>query len=135
MYLMEKVMEIYNMDKMCTTIEQSQKLLELGIDVNTSDMYWSLVNKNNPPIVGKYCAEYGGMQLPAWSLSALLELMPKRITYCDCAWSAILIPINNEQWCCKLFSIELDVNVGFIEYTAVDAAFKMVCWLKENGKL
>ena len=27
------------MNNICTSIEQSQKLIELGIDVNTADMY------------------------------------------------------------------------------------------------
>ena len=26
--------------KICTTIEQSKKLIELGIDINTADMMW-----------------------------------------------------------------------------------------------
>ena len=30
------------MSKICTSIEQSKKLIELGIDVNTADMYWSM---------------------------------------------------------------------------------------------
>ena len=28
------------MNKICTSIEQSQKLIKLGIDVNTADMCW-----------------------------------------------------------------------------------------------
>ena len=28
------------MNKICTSMEQSQKLMELGIDVNTADMYY-----------------------------------------------------------------------------------------------
>jgi len=37
------------MNKLCTTIEQSQKLIELGIDVNTSDMFYAdlLVDGNH----------------------------------------------------------------------------------------
>jgi hypothetical protein len=31
------------MNKICTSIEQSKKLLELGIDVNTADMYYQKV--------------------------------------------------------------------------------------------
>lgn len=29
------------MNKICTSIEQSKKLIELGIDVNTADMFWN----------------------------------------------------------------------------------------------
>jgi len=28
------------MNKICTSIEQSKKLIELGIDINTADMCW-----------------------------------------------------------------------------------------------
>lgn len=28
------------MNKLCTSLEQSKKLIELRIDVNTADMYW-----------------------------------------------------------------------------------------------
>ena len=30
------------MNKICTDIEQSKKLIELGIDMNTADMCWEL---------------------------------------------------------------------------------------------
>ena len=30
------------MNKICTSIEQSKKLIELGIDVNTADMYYDV---------------------------------------------------------------------------------------------
>lgn len=28
------------MKQICTTVDQSKKLIELGLDVETSDMYW-----------------------------------------------------------------------------------------------
>ena len=31
------------MNKICTTIEQSQKLIELGVDVNTADMRYGYI--------------------------------------------------------------------------------------------
>ena len=118
------------MNKICTSIDQSKKLVELGIDVNTSDMYWSLVNKNHPPIIGKYCAEYGGMQLPAWSLSALLELMPiltDNIYYKDYPELGRCIDGN---WVVE----SAEYNTKSYD-NPLDAAFEMVCWLKENKKI
>ena len=29
------------MNKICTSVEQSKKLIELGIDIKTADMYYS----------------------------------------------------------------------------------------------
>ena len=105
------------MNKICTSIEQSQKLIELGIDVSTADMLYNLLGesyvRHDTPI-DKY-------HTPAWSLSALLKLIPK-------------------------FSLEKDIsnNAGYqLHYNydttyyddPIDAAFEMICWLKENKKL
>ena len=126
------------MNEICTSIEQSKKLLELGIDVNTSDMYWSLTNKNQPPIIGNYCAEYCGMQLPAWSFTALLELMSLINEY-NIEYRPIIERYADDGWACKYYNEETrstdDVYVRRYGRTPLDAAFKMICWLKENNKL
>ena len=139
------------MNKICTSIEQSQKLIELGIDVNTADMYWSLVNKNHPPIIGKYCAEYGGMQLPAWSLTALSKLIKSEIYGETIYGDTIIYKVDFRKY--KLTddvdlyqiaygNIKFDedghdsfkdmINTGQKE-DPVDAAFEMVDWLLLNG--
>lgn len=70
------------MNKICTSIEQSQKLIELGIDVNTADMMWddwSLIDEGWKLNVGYYPEiekDYGRKCYPAWSLAALLEVLP-----------------------------------------------------------
>lgn len=33
------------MSRICTSIDQSNKLIKLGIDVNTADMYYSFLNR------------------------------------------------------------------------------------------
>ena len=119
------------MNKICTSIDQSQKLIELGVDINTADMYWSLTNQNHPPVIGKYCAEYGGMQLPAWSLTALLELMPDVININGINYRQQEFKTKNSYCYCyadERFPISFDGQ-------PVDAAFEMVVWLKENDKL
>ena len=42
------------MNKICTTIKQSKKLIELGIDINTADMFWDMAepDKRRKPVVG-----------------------------------------------------------------------------------
>ena len=110
------------MNKICTSIDQSQKLIELGVDINTADMYWRLTNQNHPPVIGKYCAEYGGMQLPAWSMTALLGMLAEQ--------SFIIKTIENE------FNIDIPIRHCKIWFPSLfDAAFEMVVWLKENDKL
>jgi len=125
------------MNKICTSLEQSKKLMELGIDINTADIiyttFYDKISKNLPmpkevydilkyPIDGDKCT-------PAWSLSALIELMPDKIS------------INNESYYLsfkkngvefrgpitwegqKSISLEMD-NI-------LDAVFEMIVKLKE----
>ena len=63
------------MNKICTSIEQSQKLIKLGIDVNTADMCydWSVIGKEYSTVA--QCRKYIDDELPAWSLSALLNYL------------------------------------------------------------
>lgn len=113
------------MNKICTSIEQSKKLIELGIDVNTADMFWDTLFAKKPEaqvdnhhLIDEIDDEN---RVPAWSLTALLKLMPK-------------------------FSLEKDIsnNVGYqlhynynIAYCnePIDVTFEMICWLKKHNKL
>jgi len=116
--------------KICTDIEQSKKLIELGIDPKTADMNWhSLPNIEPFSRTFPYIHENGATEgiLPAWSLSALLELMP----YC-----------RIETYAGGFFSTYYCSHGAMNEVnhfekckTPVDAAFEMVCWLKENEKI
>ena len=72
--------------KICTSIEQSKKLIALGIDVNTADMYYDC---NSDDIQDKPEVAVGTVwskDIPAWSLAALIELLPNKIV------------VNNEKY-------------------------------------
>lgn len=74
------------MNKICTSIEQSKKLLALGIDINTADMYYDC---NSDDIQDKPEVAIGTVwskDIPAWSLGALIELLPNKIV------------VNNEKY-------------------------------------
>ena len=113
------------MNKICTSIEQSQELIELGIDVSTADMYWA--NDALPLIsfpLGDIDADWdyameNGM-VPAWSLAALLKLMPKSIISTPNPFS--------DNYCCR--NVEFDME--FYADNPVDAAFETLSWLLEN---
>lgn len=119
------------MSKIFTTIEQSKKLIELGIDRKTSDMfYWY---GENIIRVGGDEAQSEYFDIPAWSLTALLGLIPDKISInnkfyypsFDKKSIAFKGPITWDGQ--KSISFEMD--------NLIDAVFEMVCWLKENGKL
>lgn len=75
--------------QICTTREQSERLLALGLKKETADMYrtpsWGGVPSK---IIGYYCPnvvcfddhfDVEPNDLPAWSLERLLEMLPGRI--------------------------------------------------------
>ena len=117
---------------MCTTIEQSKKLIELGIDINTADLTvtnyplqdgsrFDFIRCKLPNDTFPSITDGKSEKIPAWSLSALLELIPKFSLEKDVS--------NNEGY-------QLHYNYDTTYYdNPVDAAFEMICWLKENNKL
>lgn len=60
-----------------TSMNQSKRLLEIGISPDTADMYYNPPPSRNIPHIGH--ANTSLIQLPAWSLSALIELLPNSI--------------------------------------------------------
>lgn len=127
------------MNKICTSIEQSKKLIELGIDVNTADMYWWYNGQ-------KYYAEtidhndFQKRDIPAWSLSALLELIPPYLgEFKDGIDFGFSKAMNGKWYSAHYIKINDNGLASFNKTvtgdTAIDAAFEMVVWLKENKKI
>lgn len=117
------------MNKICTSIEQSKRLVELWIDVKTADMYYpNRVGIDNYalPIEWKNGLSLLSQEIPAWSLTALMELMNRNCYN-------VSLNCHGAEW-----NIKFDDSEKYKDFTkdyAVDAAFEMVCWLLENGKL
>lgn len=106
-----------------TTIEQSRSLLELGLDPKSADMTWIKYDKGGEFQLTtepsqKECWDWW----PAWSLSALLEVMPK---------GTELIKMCNDA---GEFYYEIDyMFTGFEDSDPVTTAYEMACWLLESG--
>lgn len=66
------------MNQICTNKEQSSRLLEAGVNPKTADMY---LDEFECPVAFEYRRIEGhvgqDMAFPAWSLSALIDMMPK----------------------------------------------------------
>ena len=126
--------------KICTSIEQSKKLLSLGLDPSTADMYYGPIG-GNPirfaviPNVGKY----GKWDMPAWSLTALLELMPPYLFELERGIDLnIYRNINSNGWHVSYMPnnvIDMQKD-NFKQITngnsPIDAAFEMIVWLIEQ---
>ena len=146
-------------NRIATTIGQSKKLIELGIDVNTADMVYGYIapydfsdrmydgGYDEIPYIKDFFKvnpnfsenEYDG-GLPAWSLSALLELIPPYLGEFKDGIDFGFSKAINGKWYSAYYT-KFDDN-GLASFnktvtgdTAIDAAFEMVCWLKENGKI
>lgn len=125
------------MNKICTTIEQSRKLIELGVDVNTSDMYWwyNTEEKRNEASLIDYA--FVSDDIPAWSLSALLGLMPKLYEFENDPDDGGCQPNLCKGWDNNQWHIVYRISLYITDWynDPLDAAFEMVCWLKENRKI
>ena len=118
------------MTKICTNIKQSKKLVELGLDVNTADMCWSTANPGLEVLLAFPFTDADntyGDKIPAWSLSALLELLPivNESTYTMRGTLDGGAIISHEELTCVVSQ----------EDNPLDAVFEMVCWLLESRKL
>ncbi|WP_146154233.1 hypothetical protein [Prevotella sp. oral taxon 376] len=81
------------MKQICTTMEQSKKLQELGISVDTADMFYPL-GSSFPEV----CDSGDNLQVdyPAWSLGALIAILPDTI-------------IRDDKSCCGLSILNMGV--------------------------
>lgn len=87
--------------QICTNIEQSRKLLELGLKKETADMYW--VNHLDlwMPVMLLYeDRPLDNNDIPAWSLHRLLAMMPKNIAIDgDTAYPLQIQKRSDGKWC------------------------------------
>ena len=111
-----------------TSIERARKLLKLGLDSKTADMVWTISNSDLPMLLAYPIEDCNSWEdkIPAWSLSALLEVIPK-----ECEPDIQKSPINGvyfAHWFAggKPYITDYYGN-------AVTAAYEMVCWLLENN--
>lgn len=115
------------MNKICTTIEQSKKLIELGIDVNTADMFWA--DGERPAVWNNKDTSLDEMDIPAWSLAALLDILKNRAYSIDDA-NVILSSYRTVEWW------DLSINNSGLETVTksdlIDACYEMIVKLKEK---
>jgi len=110
------------MNNIATTIVQSKHLLELGLDPKTADMVWMSDKwlysiKDN--ILDK--EDFREMDTLAWSLSALLEVIPKE--------ELIDLSVSKDNyWFCS--GVHFDTSMY---NNPIDAAYAQVKWLLEQG--
>ena len=124
------------MNKICTTIEQSQKLIELGIDASTADMMWddwNLIDEGWKLSFGYYPEiekDYGRKIYPAWSLTALLDILNKTAYSIDEDASVNLSSYKAIKWDLGIDNTDLEL---ITESNPIDACYEMICKLKTES--
>lgn len=108
--------------KVCTTREQSEKLLSLGLKPETADMlhYKSASMKIWGVLVTPYSKEVSGLEkyyFPAWSLHRLIEMC------------------NNSLFAISLYNNEVSVDEDLFDVynNAFDNLVSVIGWLIKIG--
>ena len=124
------------MNKICTTIEQSKRLIELGIDINTADMFWLTTDKPRLHVLVEDLENYSRWDcMPAWSLTALSNFILPYIMDNDGNNYRINISMDGlNRWIAYYKSDNLSIHICEESKDLIDVIFEMVCWLNENLK-
>ena len=130
--------------KNCTDIEQSKKLIELGIDVNTADMMWddwSLIDEGWKLSVGYYPEiekDYGRKCYPAWSLATLLDQLEDVI--CDeedNQWELVIKKegVQYDLYYLIVYGDQENIELDRFYDDLIDCCVEMIYKLKEKDLL
>lgn len=130
-----------------TSIEQSKKLVEAGLDLNTADMFYRYDYNTHkhymvPDTILVYnWNDYYKKSIPCWSLGALIGLLPKTIETKKPKnlYFPEILPSNNcvaytalnerkEMVFLKMFATGVESDAALI-----DNMVAMICWLLENN--
>lgn len=135
-------------NQIATTIEQSQRLIACGVDKNTADFYWCDFIPDEPflamgeiPRNNDTGEVMSDGDVPAWSLSALIALLPTEIkennSYFDeiSTYGLLIYPYMqgwqiDYQYCeddeCHCLKCIHDTEL-------IEVCVKAVEWLLKNG--
>lgn len=122
----------------CTTIEQSKRLLSFRLNPESADLSWYRATEMYPYQLDTLNKGHGRMEgddlIPAWSLNALLEVLPRKIELHSGEWDKrydyvhrfiIESDEDNKKWKCsykaqKWFAFEATGD------TVIEAVYSIV---------
>ncbi|WP_462355797.1 hypothetical protein [Phocaeicola coprophilus] len=133
--------------QIATNINQSWKLLNLGLKPCTADMY---LEKSKTPEYGEYhlhtiCEgidpeHWFSVRMnrditPAWSLDRLLELIPKSIKQRHRPNADFDMHSDGQYWFISYEELGYDVKHQEMRHKSFDAVICMIEWLIHNNHL
>ena len=110
-------------ESIATSIEQSNMLVkEFCMDIGTADMFWrySKVDQHNYLIAIDEYEQMYSANVPAWSLTRLIKLMPTLTEY-----GRLSMVRNGEE----VTEFRYGTDIVFGSPDPVDAAVQMIEWL------
>lgn len=110
------------MNPKATTIEQSRKLLELGLDPKSADFAW--VGEDGC-FVKSSSYEVEDKETPAWSLEALIDALPSGTVFISTGRLGYCVSFYAGAW----------VHYESTEYSKslLNQVFEIVVWLFKNS--
>lgn len=94
------------MEQSVTSREQSQRLVDAGLGIDTADMLYTYGN-NIPEVKLRHCHK---KDTPAWSLGRLMEMLPLKITSENLTSYLEIVPVEEYKvwewevrWMCNGF--------------------------------
>lgn len=122
------------MNQICTTKEQSSRLLEAGVRPETADMYLDeferLVAFEYRRIKSK---AYQDTVLPTWSLSKLIDMIPDQIECEGYNYYLFILP-RDKEFTIK-YSAGSNLAQSYCRESFFDAITEMIEWLIKEGYL
>ena len=121
--------------KIATTIVQSEKLAEI-LPIESADMYWSF---GNIKFMDNDYDSNVVQHIPAWSLAALLNIIPTMIGSVF-EKDALRLRMDKSEtdfniWYDNLDTVMVEEGFDIIETNPVDACVEMIIKLNEKGLL
>ena len=119
----------------CTTQDQSARLLKCGVPAESADM--SIDTDTDKLYLGAYSERVDKVhEVPAWSLSALLGLLPFKIPCGNFEFWLDVAPINfGTQWSIGYYCTQKPRTIKGLTHTEslIECAVREIEWLSANG--
>lgn len=126
------------MSKQVLSIEQMQRLQEIGVDTSKASMCWLTFNGDTTlALHDEYCYESSSLHsIPAFTLKDILDILPKKIYRDGYTWFAYLyIDFENDR--IAYGNTDRDgfeiYHEEVVSRELIDAAYNMLVWVIENG--
>lgn len=130
-------------NKICTSVEQSKILISCEIDTTTADMHWEVGGHSGGKIIdgnrylyfgcGCYEPEDKDTDIPAWSLPALLELLPTIKVSKNEEANPFIAKTPEGEYCVTYCTLYKEIESSKIYDDPIDACIDIITYFCQQG--